>query len=181
MKEECVEKEEEISEPNEEDVQDEVETTGEVLEEKIQELESSLKRVMADFDNYRKRMNAEKKRLIALANESLVNELLPVLDDFERALGNDDPLDKDGLEMIFRKFKAALKEHGLENLECNDEEFDPYYHECIISEEVEEEEEHDKVLEELQKGYKLNSKLIRPAKVKVGKYLAKKEEVKEDE
>ncbi len=179
MKEECI-KDEELSLSKEEDLTDRVEDTGEELEERIEELESSLKRVMADFDNYRKRMNNEKKKLIALANESMVSDLLSVIDDFERALENDNALDKEGLEMIFRKFKSALKEHGLENLECEGKDFDPNYHECIISEEVEE-EEHDKVLEEIQKGYLLNSNLIRPAKVKVGKYIAEKEEVKEDE
>ena len=145
------------------------------LKDEIEDLESSLKRVMADFDNYRKRMVKERKRIIQRANEDLMIDILEVLDDLERAL--DDDISEDGIKMVYRKLKNKLKEHGLESIDAVGEEFDPNYHECIYSEEVED-DQVDIVLEEFNKGYKMNSRVIRPAKVKVGK---KKKEVNEDE
>lgn len=185
MKEETEEHMTEETEKNEDDIEEKIddiaEDTGERLEEKIQELESSLKRVMADFDNYRKRINSEKKRIIELANENLVYDVLPVIDDLERALEGGDIPDKEGLDMILRKLKNTLKEHGLEKIEVDGKEFDPYCHDCIFSEEVQDEDKNDMVLEEIQKGYRLKSNVIRPAKVKVGKYSAKEKEVDKDE
>ncbi len=180
MKEGCVEEEGETAAP--EDIKDHVESTGNILEDKIRELESSLKRVMADFDNYRKRMENERKRLMELAGQCIVNDLLPVIDDLERALNDEENLDRGGVEMIHRKLKNALGEHGLRVLECTGKKFDPYYHECMISQEVDDPEEDDMVLEEFRKGYVMNTVVIRPAKVKVGKYVSEEqEEVKEDE
>lgn len=144
------------------------------LEKEIEELESSLKRVMADFDNYRKRMVKEKKRIVQQANEGIMKDLSEVLDDLERALEGE--ISEDGIEMIYRKLKNKLEDHGLERIESVGQEFDPMYHECVYSEEVDE-DKIDIVLEEFNKGYKMNSRVIRPAKVKVGK----KKEVNEDE
>lgn len=144
------------------------ELSREALEDEVEELESSLKKVMADFDNYRKRTIQEKKDIIESATEDLMTDLLQVSDDFERALDSDDDLDEDGVEMIYRKFFETLREHGLEEIDAEDKEFDPHYHECVMSVETDEEEK-DMIIEQFQKGYKLNSKVIRPAKVKVAK------------
>ena len=146
------------------------------LSNKIDELESTLKRTMADFDNYRKRMLKDRQRLVALAAESLVKDILPVLDDLERVTSNHGPVETDGINMIYRKLKGALEDHGLETIESEGQEFDPYTHECVVSQEVEEQEKDDIILEELQRGYKLNSNVIRPAKVKVGKYVDEESE-----
>ncbi len=150
----------------EEEQKEEDEPTREELFEEIEELESSLKKVMADFDNYRKRMNKEKQRIRKLAAEDMMCDLLEVLDDFERALEEED-IERDGIEMIYKKFFDTLKEHGLEEIEEN-EDFDPNYHECVQSVEAED-VESDKIIEVFQKGYKLNDKVIRPSRVKVAK------------
>jgi len=167
--EECEDdQEEEIQEAQEEEVEDEEEEeeapTKEELVEEIDELESSLKKVMADFDNYRKRMKKEKQRIRKLATENMMCDLLEVLDDLERAL-EEEEIERDGIEMIYKKFFNTLKEHGLEEIE-EGEDFDPNYHECVRSVEVDD-VESDKIIEVFQKGYKLNDKVIRPSRVKV--------------
>ena len=141
--------------------------TKEQLEEEVDELEKSLKKVMADFDNYRKRTLREKKKIIERATENLMIDLLGVLDDFERALNSDDELDLDGIEMIYKKFYKTLKDHGLEEFDAEGKKFDPKYHECVMSVDAENDDDKDMVIEQFEKGYKLNSKVIRPAKVKV--------------
>lgn len=162
-------------EPEEEQLEqeeNEEETTEkeerEKLEQEVEDLEQSLKKVMADFDNYRKRMMREKKNIIERATEDLMTDLIEVLDDFERAMENEDEMDSKGVEMIYDKFKKVLKDHGLEEIDCKGETFDPNYHECLMSVEDEDHEE-DEIIEEFQKGYKLNDKVIRPSKVKVAK------------
>lgn len=160
-----------IKEEVDEDIPDEdvEELSRDELEEEVEELESSLKKVMADFDNYRKRTIREKKDIIESATEDLMTDLLQVLDDFERALYSDDPIDDEGVEMIYRKFFDLLQDHGLEEVDAEDIEFDPHYHECVMSVETDDDDEKNMVVEQFQKGYKLNSKVIRPAKVKVAK------------
>ncbi len=161
------------------------------LQEEVEELESQLKRVMADFDNYRKRMAKERRAVMERASESLMFDLLDVMDDFDRALSSDGDPEPDGIEMIKRKFYNILTSHGLKEIDSEGKEFDPLYHECLVAEEVEDEDKENVVLEEIKKGYKLNSKVIRPAKVKVGEYCEdvddeeknedEDQEVKEDE
>nr|AGF93039.1 GrpE nucleotide exchange factor [uncultured organism] len=159
------EKKEEEQEKQEERTE---EQEREELKEEVEELEESLKKVMADFDNYRKRMMREKKNIIERATEDLMKDLIEVLDDFERAMENEDEMDSKGVEMIYDKFKKVLKENGLEEIDCEGKNFDPNYHECLMSVEDEDHEE-DEIIEEFQKGYKLNDKVIRPSKVKVAK------------
>ncbi len=162
-----IEDQEKVEESKDEESEEEG-LTKEELQEEVEELETSLKKVMADFDNYRKRMIKEKKRIRQLANESLMTDLLEVLDDFERALDEDEEIDREGVEMIFDKFVNTLGNHGLEKIEAEGEEFDPMYHECIQSEESDDVEK-DKIIEVFQEGYKLNDEVIRPSKVKVAK------------
>ncbi|MBS3817310.1 MAG: nucleotide exchange factor GrpE [Candidatus Thermoplasmatota archaeon] len=160
------EKEQERDEEEQEELEDK-EPTKEELQEEVDELESSLKKVMADFENYKKRMIKEKERVRDLATEDLMEDLIEILDDFERAL-EEEEIERDGIEMVYKKFYKALTNHGLEEIEAEDENFDPMYHECVQSVEKEDVEK-DKILEEYQKGYKLNDKVIRPSRVKVAK------------
>ncbi len=155
-------------EPQEDTEEQSHEPTRQELQEEVDELESSLKKVMADFDNYKKRMIKEKQRIRQLANEDLMIDLLEVVDDFGRALENDDDIDKDGIEMIFDKFFKTLQDHGLEKIEAKGERFDPMYHDCIQSVESEDADK-DEIIEVFQEGYKLNDEVIRPSKVKVAK------------
>ena len=167
--EECcsaIEEEDEKEEVGSDSLEEKNGTTREELVEEIEGLETTLKKVMADFDNYRKRMTKERKRIRKLATEDMMCDLIEVLDDLERAL-EEENIGKDGIEMIYRKFFDTLKEHGLEEIE-EIEEFDPNYHECVQSVELED-TESDKIVEVFQKGYKLNDKVIRPSRVKVVK------------
>jgi len=163
------EDQEEIEEPGDEEQVEEEELTKEELQEEVEKLESSLKKVMADFDNYKKRMIKEKKRIRQLANESLMKDLLEVLDDFERALDEEENIDREeGVNIIFNKFLSTLEKHGLKKIDAEGKEFDPMYHECVQSEEKDDVEK-DQIIEVFQEGYKLNDEVIRPSRVKVAK------------
>ncbi|MFO8009493.1 MAG: nucleotide exchange factor GrpE [Dehalococcoidia bacterium] len=127
-------------------------------------------RAQADFVNYKKRVEQDKAEFARFANSNLMSSLLPVIDDFERALENvpEEVADSgwvEGIEMIYRKMMSILESLGLSTIKAEGEEFDPNYHEALMHEEGEE----GKVLEELQKGYMVHDRLLRPAKVKVGK------------
>lgn len=158
----------EAEEEQEKQHEEHEEPTREELQEEVEDLKSSLKKVMADFDNYKKRMIKEKQRIRQLANEDIMVDLLQVLDDFERALKSEDEIDEDGVEMIFDKLLKTLKDHGLEKIDAAGEEFDPMYHDCVQSVETDEAEK-DHIIEVFQEGYKLNDEVIRPSKVKVAK------------
>ncbi len=124
-------------------------------------------RLMADFQNYKKRVEKEKRDLYSYANEKLMNELLAVVDNFERALDHDaDEGFKEGIEMIFKQLQDVLEKSGLAEIPALGEEFDPNVHSAVMTEETEE-YESGKVSGVMQKGYTLNGKVIRPAMVKV--------------
>lgn len=125
-------------------------------------------RLMADFQNYKKRIEKEKKDLYSYANEKLVTELLDVLDNFERALDQEGQGDsfKEGMEMIFKQLGDVLKKSGLAEIPALGEEFDPNFHNAVMSEETDD-YESGKVSGVMQKGYTLNGKVIRPSMVKV--------------
>ena len=138
-------------------------------EEKKEEedLRTQYLRLAADFQNFRKRTEKEKGDIYARANESLMTDLLPVLDDFERALAVKDEAAKgvqDGVRMIVDKYVAALKKHGLFEIEALGAEFDPNFHHAVQTCPAENGNE-GKVAVVLQKGYLLNGKVIRPAMV----------------
>lgn len=128
-------------------------------------------RLQADFDNFRKRSRQEKEDWTKFANTDLLTSLLPVLDNFERALlaqtGDADKSFTEGVEMIYRIFFAALQQAGLEPAPGLGQDFDPKWHEAIGQEEAGE-AEIGKIILEVQKGYLLNGRLLRPAMVKVG-------------
>jgi len=130
-----------------------------------------LQRLQADFDNYRKRTQKEKAELIKYASERLVADLLPVLDNFDRAVSaakvNPDFTSfSQGVEMILRQMQTALSKEGLKAMDTVGQPFDPNLHEAVLRVASEEHPENT-VVEELQKGYYLKEKVLRPCMVKV--------------
>lgn len=129
-------------------------------------------RLMAEFQNYKKRVAKEKSDIHAFANEKLIVSMLTVLDNFERALAADPAADPEayakGMELIFGQLKDLLKKEGLEEVECLGEEFDPEKHNAVMTEETEE-FESGHVSKVLQKGYRLGEKVVRPSMVTVAK------------
>lgn len=125
-------------------------------------------RLMADFQNYKKRVEKEKSDLYSYANEKIVTGLLDVLDNFERALAQEEIGDgfKEGMEMIFKQLSGELEKSGLAEIAALGEDFDPNFHNAVMTEETEE-YESGKVSGVMQKGYTLNGKVIRPSMVKV--------------
>ncbi len=124
-------------------------------------------RLAADFDNYRKRVAREHLELTARANERLVNELLPVLDDLERALEaaaeHEEAKLEEGVQLVHRQLASLLHRHGLTEI-VTEGAFDPHVHEALLAQPAEDAEEGS-VLQVLQKGYKLGDKVLRPARV----------------
>ncbi|MFO7711198.1 MAG: nucleotide exchange factor GrpE [Candidatus Woesearchaeota archaeon] len=137
-------------------------------DQKIQELTSSLQRLQAEFDNYRKRTHKEYEDIIKTSTKAFVMKLLPIIDNIDLALKNDK--DKDefirGVQMIFDQFRKLLIDEGIREMDCIGKVFDPSCHEAMLTEES---DQDNIVLDEFQKGYTLHGKVIRPAKVKVGK------------
>ncbi len=131
-------------------------------------------RLQADFDNTRKRLEREKQDFIKFANEGIIVELLNVLDDLERAVDlteskhQDLPAFLKGIEMILAHLYDMLKEYGVKPIAAKDKIFDPNFHEALMQMENNDVPEHT-VVEELQKGYLLNDRVIRTSKVKVSK------------
>jgi molecular chaperone GrpE len=145
--------------------------TIEQLEAKIEELENRVHRAQADFENYRRRTLQEKEAANKYRAQNLVTDLLPVLDNFERALKVDEPDEKiapflQGMDMVYRQLLEAVTKEGLEVVEAVGKEFDPYVHQAVMQ--VEDSEfASNTVVEEFQKGYKLKDRVIRPSMVKV--------------
>lgn len=129
-----------------------------------------LLRTQADFDNFRRRSRQEREELLKFASEGLITELLPVLDNFDRAFAAADQTGKDfvsGVQMIYRQLKEVLAKEGLEEIASVGEEFDPNKHEAIMQ--VEADAAENTIVEEMRKGYSLKGKVIRPSMVKVAK------------
>ena len=166
----------EATETPEEDNAPEAEKTEEKTEEKAEEKaddgNEKYVRLMAEFQNYKKRVAKEKNDIREYATEKLVMELLPVLDNFERALAasaEDDPAGyAKGMELIFTQMVTELQKSGLTEVEAEGQDFDPTKHNAVMTEENEE-LESGKISKVLQKGYALNDKVIRPSMVAVTK------------
>jgi molecular chaperone GrpE len=146
-------------------------TPEELLQQQIQELETRTLRIQADYDNYRRRTLQEKEEFAKYASKNVVEKLLPVLDNLERALqaseGNADfDALKKGLDMVFKQFEMTLEGEGLTAIPSVGEPFDPNHHQAIMTVDSDEHEEGI-VVEEVMKGYKLKDRVIRPAMVKV--------------
>ena len=133
-----------------------------VTRERDEYLEA-LQRLKAEFDNYRKRVARDQQELAARAHERLIREVLPVLDDLERALAHEGDME-DGVRLIHRQLSESLAREGLTEVET-DGTFDPHTQEALLSQPSEQEE--GAVIEVLQKGYKLGDRVLRPARVVV--------------
>jgi len=138
--------------------------------EKAEKYLANWQRCQADFDNYKKRSEQEKGEVIEFANSALISNLLPIMNDLERAFASV-PAElgesnwTEGIKLIYNKFKATLEAQGLTEIEAEGEPFDPRLHEAVMQKEGEE----GMVIEEIQKGYKFKGKVIRPSLVIVGK------------
>lgn len=153
---------------------------NEELVKKINELEETVAkhkddyiRLMAEFDNFRRRTSQEKLELVSMASTETIKGLLPVLDDCERALkvlleSDDSDAAKEGTELIYSKLMGYLKSKGLAVIEALNKPFDTDLHEAVAQFPVQEEEQKGKVFDVVQTGYTLNGKVIRFAKVVVG-------------
>lgn len=149
-------------------------------EEKLAQLEEELAKekkeylfLMADFDNFRKRTLKEKAELIRNGGEKVLGELLPVLDDFERALqainsGNDVESLKEGVNLIYGKFVQYLEKNQVKEIISTDADFDTELHDAVTTFPVDDESKKGKVIDTVQKGYMINDKVLRHAKVVVG-------------
>ena len=140
-------------------------------QEAIAESNERIVRLTADFDNFRKRAQREKDEARQFANQGLLEKLLPVLDNFEMALTavkDADPSVRDGVQMILDQLLGVLKESGVEPVDAMGQPFDPNLHEALSQEETTEVEEGT-VVQQVQRGYKLNDRLVRPARVVVAK------------
>ena len=158
-----------------EHVQDEVEEAEQVeveegggAEDRVAALEDRLLRLAAEFDNYKKRAARERAEYTALANERLIGELLPVLDDLERALAaaeqHEEAQLEEGVRLVHRSLAALLERNGVEAIETEGK-FDPHVHEALLSQPSEAEE--GSVIDVIQRGYRLGERVVRPARVVV--------------
>jgi len=138
--------------------------------EKAEKYLTNWQRCQADFDNYKKRSEQEKGGVIEFANSALISNLLPIINDLERAFASvpaefDESNWTEGIKLIYNKFKATLEAQGLTEIKAEGEPFDPRLHEAVMQQEGEE----GMVIEETQKGYKFKGKVVRPSLVIVGK------------
>ncbi len=142
------------------------------FEEKFNELNDKYLRLYSEYDNYRKRTANEKVELIKTAAEGTILALLPILDDFERALPtmekDEDKTHYEGVMLIYNKLKRTLEQKGLEEIKATGEPFNTDEHEALTQIPAPSEDMKDKVIDVVQKGYKLNGKVIRYARVVVG-------------
>ena len=134
---------------------------------KIDELTDTLKRLQAEFENFKKRIDKEKQEFVKYAQSDIIQNMLPVLDSFELALKNTNNKEKlvEGVKMIYAQFNSVLQASGLKPIKAIGEKFDPYKHEVLMKKKSDKPEET--VLEELQKGYMLNDRVIRHSKVNI--------------
>jgi molecular chaperone GrpE len=144
-----------------------------LCQEGKRELEDRVLRLAAEFDNYKKRTAREFEQLVKTANENLILQLVEVLDNFERALGSsDNAKDFDafhqGVELIYQHLREMLAKEGLEPIEALGKPFDPHHHEAVLQVE-DQEHPQETVVNEIQRGYMLADKLLRPARVVVSK------------
>ena len=151
-----------------EDVPAEADKTAE-LEAQLQEKNDRILRLQADFENFRRRTAKEKEELAAVITQNLLTDLLPLLDNFERAMTveqTDGEAFQKGVEMIFTQLREVMEKHGLENIEAEGAPFDPNIHQAVMR--VENPDVEDGTITQvLQKGYQAKGRVIRPAMVQV--------------
>ena len=136
--------------------------------DKVKELTETLQRLQAEFENSQKRLEKEKQSFLEFAKKDIITKILPILDNFELALKNTDNKEEfqKGVELIYAELYSMLEKEGVRKIQAKGK-FDPYQHEALMSEESD--KEQGIILQELQKGYLLNDKVLRSAKVKVAK------------
>lgn len=139
----------------------------------LAEYKDKFVRLYAEFENFRKRTNKEKMDLLSTASGGIIKDMLPVMDDFERAMANNENLEdpkalKEGFGLIYNKFKSILESKGLKVMDSKDKPFDPELQEAIANIPVSDDKLKGKVVDDVEKGYYLNDKVIRFAKVVVG-------------
>lgn len=152
---------------------DEMAKKAETLQKELEEEKDKYLRLAAEFDNYRRRTMKEKTELILNGSEKCVNSILPVLDDLERALSTMDKSEdvaavSEGVQLIHNKFIKILDSMGVKPIETEGKELDTDYHEAIALVPVPDEKQKGKIIDCTQKGYTLNEKVIRHAKVVIG-------------
>lgn len=163
-----------VEEETEEPVEDaQPEMTAEDFEKQIAELKDKHLRLVAEYDNYRKRTLKEKIELSKVVSEKIFLDILPVVDDFDRALQHlDDAKDldavKEGILLIYNKFKSFMTQSGVLEVETHEKEFDMDFHEAVTKSPAPSEEMKGKIIDCVQKGYMLDGKVIRFPKVVVG-------------
>lgn len=137
------------------------------------ELNDRFLRLFSEFDNYKKRVSKEKLDLIATASEKVIVSLLPIMDDFERAIAANEKVEdinaiKEGFNLIYNKLAQTMKRFDVEEIQAKGEEFNTDFHEAVTHFPAQNEEDKGKVIDVTEKGYKLKDKVIRYAKVVVG-------------
>ena len=172
-KNEEIKEEKKAEEPKEHKKEHKKDKKYEELQNEINTLKDKNMRIAAEMVNTLRRKDEETNRLLKYSNESLITELLPVIDNFERALNvdatsNDIESYQKGMTMIYNSLKNILEKFEVKEIEAIDKEFDPSYHQAVMQEEKEGTKENI-VIEVLQKGYTYKDKVIRPAMVKVSK------------
>ena len=160
-----------VKEGTEEPQEEEDEITS--LKSQISNLQDKYLRSVAEFDNYRKRTTKEKAELILNGGSNAIKAILPVLDDMERAIENGAKTEepqvlREGMELIYQKFQKALEGLGVKQIETEDADFDVDVHEAVAMVPGMGDDKKGKVIDCLQRGYKLNDKVLRHAKVAVG-------------
>jgi molecular chaperone GrpE len=142
--------------------------TDQVETQQPEPQDDRLLRLAADFENYKKRAARERAEYVALANERLIGELIPILDDLERALSaaeqHEEAQLEEGVRLVYRSLAGLLERHGVQPIETEGK-FDPHVHEALLSQPSEAEE--GSVIDVVQKGYKLGDRVVRPARVVV--------------
>ena len=166
-------KDTENSETSEDSEKSEEKDPLEKAQEEISELKTQLLYKAAEFDNYRKRTLKERAELILNGGEKFITAILPILDDMERAIENGEKTDdpevlREGMTLIYQKFMKTLEGQGVSKIETDDADFDTDVHEAVAMVPGMGDDKKGKVIDCLQKGYKLNDKVIRHAKVAVG-------------
>lgn len=143
------------------------------LKEEVEKEKKEYMFLMAEFDNFRKRTLKEKSELIKNAAEGVFKGLLPIVDDFERAIKASENSDdvaglKEGMDLIYKKLKKFMEQNGVKEMDPEDREFDADRHEAISAVPVADESQKGKILDTVEKGYTINDKVLRHAKVVVG-------------
>ena len=174
---------EDAAEGSEEEAPEEAASEGAAMQEEIealkgqveklagdlQEKKDRLLRLQADFDNFRRRSAKEREEISAVVTQNFCKDMLPLLDNFERAMAaetKDVEAFQKGVEMIYTQFQEVLKKNGLEQIEAVGQKFDPNFHQAVMRVE-DPEKEDDTVAQELQKGYMVKGRVIRPSMVQV--------------